>query len=213
MKSLILLLLTITVSFSVKAQEDQKAKAILDKLSADTKAYKTIKAEFKFSIKNKTEGINESQTGSIQIKGNKYHLSISGQDVISDGVSMYTIIKDAVEVQINNLPDEEEEGTISPNKIFTMYETGFKYKYSKELDGNHIINLYPKNAEDKEFHRIELYINKAKNQISKIMVYGKDGAITTYTISNFIANAAIPDTTFTFDKSKYPKFEIVDLRD
>ncbi|PCJ25804.1 MAG: hypothetical protein COA97_06920 [Flavobacteriales bacterium] len=213
MKSFIIILLTISTCFSAIAQQDQKAKLILDKLSVKTKSYKTIKAEFKFAISNKAEGINESQTGKIQIKGEKYFLSISGQDVISNGKDVYTIIKDAEEVHINSIPDEDEEDFISPNTIFTLYETGFKYKYVKEDKGMHIINLYPKDAEDKDFHRIALYINKAKNQISKVKIYGKDGAKTIYSITAFIANTTMPDSKFTFNKSKYPKYEIVDLRD
>ena len=212
MKSFIALLLITATSFSAIAQ-DQKAKSILDKLSSKTKAYKTIKAEFKFTISNKSEGINESQIGKIQIKGDKYFLSISGQEVISNGNDVYTILKDAEEVQINSISDDEEEDAINPTSIFTLYETGFKYKYIKEDKGIHIINLYPKNAEDKEFHRIALYINKAKNEISKVKIYGKDGSKTIYSITTFTANSTIPDSKFTFNKSKYPKYEIVDLRD
>lgn len=214
MKKVFIITLTTLFSLGIFAQEtDVKAKGILDKLSAQTKAYKTIKAEFQFTINNKTEGINESQTGKIQIKGDKYFLSIAGQDVISDGKNIYTILKDAEEVQINSIPDEDEDDFISPNSIFTLYEDGFKYKYVKEDKGIHIINLYPKAAEEKEFHRIALYINKSKNQISKIKIFGKDGSTTIYTIKSFIANAAIPDSKFSFNKTTYPKFEIVDLRD
>ncbi len=213
MKSLIIILLTVATSFSAIAQQDQKAKTILDKLSAKTKSYKTIKAEFKFTISNKSEGINETQTGKIQIKGDKYFLSIAGQDVISNGAAIYTILKDAEEVQINSIPDEDEEEYISPNKIFTLYESGFKYKFVKEENGIQTINLYPKDAEEKEFHRIALYINKAKTQISKVKVYGKDGSTTTYSIKTFTTNTTIPDTNFSFNKAKHPNFEIVDLRD
>ena len=167
MKKILTITLGALISLGSFAQEvDTKAKGILDKLSAKTKAYKTINAEFQFTLNNKTEGINESQVGSVQIKGNKYILSIAGQEVISNGKDIYTILKDAEEVQINNVPDEDEEGFISPNTIFTLYEDGFKYKYVKEENGDHLINLYPKEVEDKDFHRIVLYVNKAKNQIS-----------------------------------------------
>jgi outer membrane lipoprotein-sorting protein len=213
MKSLVILLITSIVGLSVNAQQDEKAKGILDKLSAKTKAYKTIQAEFQFTLSNKSEGTNESQTGKIEIKGDKYFLSIKGQDVISDGKSITTILKDASEVQINSMPDESDEGYISPNKIFSLYETGFKYKYVKEEAGNDIINLYPNNAEEKAFHRIALYINKAKAEITKVIVYGKDGTNTTYTIKVFTPNATIADSKFTFDKAKHPKFEVIDLRD
>ena len=153
------------------------------------------------------------QEGSIQIKGDQYFLSIAGQDVISNGKDIYTVLKDAEEVQINNVPEEDEDGFISPNTIFTLYEDGFKYKYVKEENGEHIINLYPKEVEDKDFHRIVLYINKVKNQISLVKIFGKDGSTTTYNIKSFTANTAIADTKFAFDKTKHPHFEIVDLRD
>lgn len=211
MKSLFILLIAGATSITAFAQDDTKAKGILDKLSAKTKAYKTIKADFQFTMTNKTEGTNESQTGKIEIKGDKYILSISGQDVISDGKSMWTILKESKEVQINEI-DEEDEEAISPNKIFTLYEKGFKYKYVKEEKGMHIINLYPKAAADKSFHRIALYINKAKNEMSKVKVYGKDGTETTYSIKSFTADSTIPDVNFSFDKSKYPGYEIIDLR-
>ena len=212
MKSFFTIILTITISLYGFSQ-DQKAKSILDKLSAKTKSYSTIKAEFQYMISNKSEGINESQTGKIEIKGNKYFLSIKGQDVISNGKGIWTILNDAEEVQINDLPDEEEEDYISPNKIFTLYETGFKYKFVKEENGYQIINLYPIKAEDKSFHRVALYINKAKTQISKVKVYGKDGSLFTYKIKTFTANQTIADDKFTFNKSKFPKFEVIDLRE
>jgi outer membrane lipoprotein carrier protein len=214
MKKILIVALTTLISLGSFAQEiDAKAKGILDNLSAKTKAYKTIKADFKFTISNKSEGLNETQTGKIQIKGNKYFLSIAGQDVMSDGKTIYTVLKDAEEVQINGIPDEDEDDFISPNKIFTLYETGFKYKYIKEEKGEHIINLYPKQADEKDFHRIALYINKVKNQISSVKIFGKDGSTTTYNISAFTADSTISDSKFTFNKTNHPNYEVVDLRD
>lgn len=214
MKKLSILLLSGIISLGSFAQEvDTKAKAILDKLSAKTKSYNTIKADFQYSISNKTEGINDSQTGKIQIKGDNYYLSIQGQDIISNGKGIWTVIKESEEIQINDLPDEDEEDYISPNKIFTLYEDGFKYKFVKEENGIQIINLYPKAAEEKSFHRIALFINKSKTQITKVKVYGKDGSIFIYKIKTFTTNQTIPDSKFTFNKASYPGYEIIDLRD
>jgi outer membrane lipoprotein-sorting protein len=213
MNKTVTIVLSVLISAASFAQDvDTKAKGILDKLSATTKAYKTIKATFKFTLSNKTEAINESQNGEIIIKGDAYFLAIAGQNVISDGQLVYTVLKDAEEVQINNVP-ENEEALISPKNIFTLYETGFKYSYLKEDKGLHIINLFPKNADEKDYHRIALFINRAKNQISKINIFGKDGSKTTYSILSFIANAEVPATKFTFDQLKNPNYEVVDLRD
>lgn len=212
MKKLSLLLLSLTISIGIFAQEDVKAKAILDKLSAKTKNYTSIKTTFDYQIVNKAEGLNEKQSGTLQIKGEKYYLSIKGQDVFSDGKSIYTLLKDAEEVQINSIPDENEEDVISPNTIFTLYEKGFKYKYVKEENGNDIINLYPSNPQDKSFHRVEIQINKTKGEIYKVTVFGKDGTDMSYIIKTFTPNIAITDDTFVYSKAKYPKYDVIDLR-
>lgn len=212
MKKLAVLLVSLFLTVGIFAQDDAKAKAILDKLSEKTKKYTSIKTTFDYQIINKTEGLNEKQAGTLQIKGTKYHLAIKGQDVFSDGKSVYTLLKDAEEVQINAMPDEADEDAISPNTIFTLYEKGFKYKYVKEENGNDVINLYPNNPQDKSFHRVEIQINKIKGEIYKVTVFGKDGTDMSYTIKTFTPNVAIPDATFSFDKTKYPNYDVIDLR-
>ena len=70
-----------------------------------------------------------------------------------------------------------------------------------------------KKAEEKSFHRIVLFINKAKNQITKVKVYGKDGSIFTYSIKTFTPNQTISESKFTFNKANYTGYEIIDLRE
>lgn len=200
-------------AIQINAQDDPKAKSILDNLSKKTKAYTSIKAEFLLTITSKKDGVNESQSGSIQLKGNKYNLSIKGQEVISDGKTVWTYIKESEEVHINTISNDENDGTFSPDKLFTLYETGFKYKYVEEKNNIHSINLYPKDASSKAFHRITLFVDKIKNEIKEVKVYGKDGSEATYKIKTFTTNTALPDSLFTFDKAKHPKVEIIDLRD
>lgn len=213
MKKLIAIVLTTFFAFNISAQEDAQAKGILDKLSKKTKAYTSIKAVFQYTIINKKEGVNEIQEGSILLKGNKYVLSIKGQDVISDGKTVWTYIKESEEVHINSISADENDGTFSPNKLFTLYETGFKYKFVEEKNNIYNINLYPKDAAAKSFHRIALFIDKLKDQINEVKVYGKDGGEMTYKIKSFTTNTVIADSQFTFDKTKHPKVEIIDLRD
>lgn len=213
MKKVILLIIVSIFTIQTQAQEDLKAKQILDKLSSKTKAYTSIKATFQLIISSKKDGLNETQDGSIQIKGNKYNLGIKGQEILSDGKTVWTYIKESDEVQINNISTDENDGTLSPNKLFTLYETGFKYKYVEEKNNIHTINLYPKDANSKAFHRITLFIDKLKEEIKEVKVFGKDGSETTYKIKTFITNSPLADALFVFDKSKHPKVEVIDLRE
>lgn len=193
----------------------QDAKAILDQLSQKANSYTSMKADFEYQMLNTKDDINDTQKGSIITQGEKYHLNIAGQEIISDGKTMWTVINEAEEVQINNVPEESEmdDEYISPTKILTLWEKGFKYKYdqSTTLNGaaHHVINLYPQNPDGKSYHTIKLFINKSKVEMSKIIIKGKDGTDFIYTIKNFSTNESIPASTFSFNN---PDFDVIDLR-
>ncbi len=211
--TLILLFATLVNAPIANAQQSDKAKSILSKLSDKTKNYQTIISDFTLKIVNKEEDIDEQQDGKIFIKGNKYYISIPGQAIFSDGKAVYTYLEDADEIQINNLPDAMDEESIDPSKLFTMYEKDFKYKYVKEINNQHVINLYPLNPEGKSYHRITVYVDKTKMQLTRIEIYGKDGTNTTYIVKSFKTNTPINDAKFTYTKSKYPNAEVIDLRE
>ena len=199
---------------NIAQDQDPVAKDILHKLSAKTKEYTSIKATFVYSMENKKENISESQKGVLLLKGEMYKLDISGQEIISNGSTLWTFIKDADEVQVS-IP-EYDEGTISPSNIFTIYESGFKYKFHKEetIDGvvQQQINLYPEDANEKSYHTIRLFVDKLKMEISSICIMGKEGDDYIYTIEEFKSNISVSDSDFTFDSSKYPDVEVIDLR-
>jgi outer membrane lipoprotein-sorting protein len=216
MKKFIITLIVIATTFNLSvafAQQDQKAKDVLNKLSEKSKSYKTIVADFTLKMINKEEDIDEEQSGTLYIKDNKYYVSIPGQVIFSDGKAVYTYLKDADEIQINNLPDALDEESVDPSKLFTLYEKDFKYKYVKEENNQHVINLYPLKPDGKGYHRITLYIDKSKMEISRIEIYGKDGTNTIYIVKSFKTNVPVEDSKFTYNKSKYPNAEVIDLRE
>src|ERR1700752_2279518 len=118
---------SISVFAQVPAEQDPKAKAILDELSKTTKAYKTISAEYEQILLNKEKKQVDKQTGKIQVKGTKFRLEIPGNTIVCDGKTVWTHNKDAQEVTIKNYEADSEEG-LNPTNIFTLYETGYKYK-------------------------------------------------------------------------------------
>ena len=193
---------------------DSKAKIILDEVSVKTKSYTSIKAEFIYSMENKADDISASQEGTLLLKGEKYRLEISGQEITSDGKTVWTYLKDAGEVQISE--PENDEGAVNPTNIFTIYEEGFKYRFFKEeVQGGRsiqLINLYPLNANEKSFHTIRLSIDKNKKQLIAIEIFGKEGNTYTYKIKKFATNLTVEDSDFTFKPSSHPDVEVIDLR-
>lgn len=219
MKKIILIIAAFTLSFSNAFAQDQdpKAKAILDDLSKVTKAYKTITSEYIFTILNKDKKQTEKQTGKVFVKGSKFKLEIPGNTIVCDGKTIWAHNKDANEVTIKNF-DANNEDQLNPSKIFTMYETGFKYKYEKEEKVGaaicHVIILYPSvKPEKKKFHTVKIFVDKNKKKVARLMMMMKDGTTQTYDIKTYKPNAEIADNVFVFDVKPFKADQITDERE
>ncbi|MBC7745265.1 MAG: outer membrane lipoprotein carrier protein LolA [Flavobacterium sp.] len=216
MKRTALTLFLITgLSISVLAQADPKAKAILVAVSKKYKSYDAIKTGFTLNLSNPQTGLNETQSGTLYVKSktNKYKVILKDQELISDGKSQWTYLKNDKEVQLTAV-DKNAEG-LNPAKLFTIYEKGFKSLYTGETKTNgktyQNIDLSPIDPKQ-PFFKIKLKIDKLSKQISSAVIYDKNGSHYTYAIKTFEANVKVADSVFAFDARKYPGVEVVDLR-
>lgn len=216
MKNLLLLIITISITIIGFTQDtdkgDKKSREVLDRLTAKTEAYGTIKAEFNYKMKNVEADIDENTEGTLFVKGDKYRLLIAGQLVISDGETIWTYIEDAEEVQINSVEDSEE--SITPSNLLTSYNDDYKSKYAREtfMYGTtvHVIDLTPN--EGKSYYKVGIIIDKAKDQLLEITIYDKNGSTYSYIINSFISNLELADSEFMFNSADYPDADIVDMR-
>lgn len=211
-------LLTFILSLSVltlSAQQDPKAKTILDQVSAKTKAYSTIQVEYLFTHENIQENIKETSQGKLNLKGNKYVLDFLGNTIFCDGTTVNSYIKDANEVNISSI-SEDSESLFNPAKMLTAYENGFKYKFEGERFEKGralvVIDLFPEKVAESEFSKVRLTVDKDKFQIVSISYFGKDENRFVIDVVKFVPNTVMADNMFTFDKAKYPNVEIVDMR-
>jgi outer membrane lipoprotein-sorting protein len=217
MKRIIVACSLLFVNYTTHAQTDAKAKKILDDVSAKTKTYTTINAEFSITVENKKNKTTDAQNGKLTLKGSKYKLEVNNQTIISDSKTSWTILKDASEVQINTIDAKESETGLNPSNIFTMHERGFKYEFVKDetqKNGtiNQIVKLYPDDVKKKNYHTAILTINKQKSQIVSIKIMGKDGTDMTYLVKSFTTNGNVPESSFVFNDKNYPGYEVIDLR-
>ena len=208
------LLLSLVLSFVTlnAAAQDAKAQGILDRLTTKMKCMKSFYIEFTASVKNSTTGTNENEIGKGWVKGNKFYASYGDNTMICNGIKTWTIVKDERSVYESDANANDEE-SINPKKLMTIWETGFKNKYDHEdkLNGEavHVINLYPKVPAKAEYHTIILYISKTDNELLKASMKAKDGTVMTYVVTKFTANPDIDDTKFVFDKKKYPGYPVI----
>jgi outer membrane lipoprotein carrier protein len=166
------------MSNMVLAQQDPKAKEILDAMSNKYKSISSFQADLSYTMTNKTEGINESYKGKSAIKGDMYRLMMQDQEIYNDGTTIWTYLPNLDEPEVtidNNNPDG---GDITPSSIFNIYQEGYKYLYlnSTNIDGKSydIVDLVP-NDKDAQYFKVRIEISTKDNGIT---ITAKDGKLT-----------------------------------
>jgi outer membrane lipoprotein carrier protein len=216
MKRLFFISILLFLATSGFAQQDAKAKEILEKVTKTTQSHPSLEAKFSFEMNNKAQNIQEKYTGTIILKNKKYKLDIPlmGLKITSDGKTIWTYMVSSNEVSISNL-DESSDDLMDPSKIFTIYERGFNYKYIGEtVDGGvavHTIELTPQKPTG-DIEKIRIKIDKQKSLIKGANMNGKDGNVYTVSIAQFKTDGVFKDSDFVFDPKKYPGIEVVDMR-
>ena len=216
MKKLGLLIVLFGFFVGVCAQGDQKAKVILDKMSDKYQNIPSYKTNFVYRLRNKVEDIDEEFSGEIMVKGEKYVLIMSDQEIFNNGEIIWTFLMDANEVNVDYyMPNE---GDLSPNNIYSAYKKGYRYRWieikkvgSRTLD---VVELQPEDPKDpdKIFFRIILNIDQDDNTIHSWEMYDRGGNGFSYTISGFNPKFTADDSFFEFNELEYPDGEVVDLR-
>jgi outer membrane lipoprotein-sorting protein len=198
------------------AQQDQKAKEILDKLSQTTKSFKTIQIDFSFTLENKKNNVSQTNDGQVTLKGKSYrlHMPVFSMEIFCDGTTNWSYLTEAKECSISSI-EEDSETSLNPANIFTIYEKGFNFSYVGEenISGKavQVIDLFPVDKA-KDFLKVRLYVDKVKAQIAKAQTFNKDGNTYTLLLKSMKTNIDFMDDYFKFDKSKYPGVEINDMR-
>ena len=204
-----ILTITLCLITSLLYAQDNKSKHILKELSKKTASYSSIEAHFTNTFSNSITSINESQDGILYLQGNSYKIDLANQSIISDGETNWLLLTDDDEVNISEV-EEDDEDSMNPSKIFTLYEKGYKSQFIKEEFGKYYIHLFPKLKSS--FSRIELVINKREMQIEELNIFDKNSSKYSYIINKFKINKIYKEDFFFFEKEKYPNFEIIDLR-
>jgi outer membrane lipoprotein carrier protein len=193
---------------------DPKAGEILDAMSRKYQAIPAFKASFTYTAENKNKGVQESYPGELTVKGNMFRLKMAGQEVINNGTTVWTYMKESNEVNIADYEADDQE--ITPSKIFNVYKKGYKYTFTEETKDKgvsyEVVDLIPEKKNTKVF-KVRFTVNKRDKSIRSVKVFEKNGNKSIYTITGFTASNNIDDRLFAFDKSQYKDVEVIDLRE
>jgi outer membrane lipoprotein-sorting protein len=204
----------VTAQSKSLGKNDPEAKKILDAVSAKFKTFKSVQATFSLTIENVAGKILGNKTGTVYMKGTKYRVSVTGEEIYCDGNNVSTYDKAAKEVTITKI--DPSANTLTPQKIFTnFYDKDFLYKLNSEnkVKGKVLqeVELTPIDK-TKPFFKVLVYIDKAAQTIVSTKVFEKAGNRFTYSVKSMNTATSINDAQFVFDAKKFPGTEVIDLR-
>ncbi len=195
-------------------KSDAEAKKVLDAVSAKFKTFKSVKASFALKIENAAGKVQGTKAGTVMMKGVKYRVSITGQEIFCDGATIWTYDMAANEVQVSAL--DNSSGSITPQKLFTnFYDKDFLFMLNPDVTKAgktyQVVELTPVDK-TKPFFKVVIEVDKASKVIMSTRVFEKNGNRYLYAINSMATTAAIPDDSFAFNLKKYPGVEVIDLR-
>ena len=215
MKKYIFSVLIALLSLPVIAQQQQsQAKAVLDKTAEAFRKAGGVKADF--TIKAVKNGLAEgSESGTIQLKGEKFVLKTSDVVTWFDGKTQWSYVIKNDEVNVST-PTQEELQQINPYTFLYIYQKGFSYKLGavKTYRGKAVWEVVL-TAKDKkqDLERIILYVTQDTYAPLYILLQQRGQQTRSeITVTSYQTRQNYADGIFTFDRKQYPGVEIIDLR-
>ena len=180
----------------------ESAKSILDKAAATVSNPGGVQANFQMISKQ-----FGSTSGTISIKGHKFHASTPQAIVWFDGKTQWTYMKNNDEVNVSN-PTEAELQSINPYNFINIYKKGFKLS-SKKVNDSYEVHL---KSTDKNRKIQEMYIIVDQQSYRPTHVKMLQNGKWSVLLISGLKSTSLSDGMFQFNAKDFPQAEIIDLR-
>ena len=193
---------------------------------------KNFQATFTYHTQtDQEEPPKEKLIGSITVQGPQYRLSMGGQEIVSDGTTVWNYLPDANEVQINAY--DPEQGASIPWLLFTNWRQNYEFH---DLS---VQNIYSKrggyykcdNGTYDIYHTVTIVAKDPENTIRKLAIMGNRDTMLVrldikrlevldsnknrhcFSITKFKTDLALDDAFFKFIPENYADIEVIDMRE
>lgn len=198
MKRLCFLITTVLLCTTTFAQT---AKSVLDKAAANISVKSGVQASFKMS------GSMGTTSGTIAVKGKKFHATTPQAIVWFDGKTQWTYMKNNDEVNVTT-PTEAQLQAINPYNFINLYKNGYTATLNKS--GKDFIVHLTASSKDKKIRELFITVNKSSYNPTQVkLLQGTKWTI--FDITD-LKKQNISDGEFRFNAKDFPQAEIIDLR-
>ena len=191
----------ITAALLSVATYAQTAKSVLDKAAANITVKSGVQAEFKMT------GSMGNTSGTIAIKGRKFHATTPQAIVWFDGKTQWTYMKNNDEVNIST-PTEAQLQAINPYNFINLYKNG--YTATLNSSGKDYVVHLTAATNDKKIRELFITINKTSYNPTQVKLLQG----TKWTIFDIkgLKKQNLSDSQFRFNAKDFPQAEVIDLR-
>ena len=191
----------ITMTLICATNMAQTAKSVLDKAAANITVKTGIQAKFKMT------GSMGNTSGTIAIKGKKFHATTPQAIVWFDGKTQWTYMKNNDEVNVTN-PTEAQLQAINPYNFINLYKNGYDYTLNKS--GKDFVLHLTASSKDKKIKELFITVNKNTYTPTQVKLL-QNKKWTIFDISD-VKKQNLPDAQFRFNAKDFPNAEVIDLR-
>jgi outer membrane lipoprotein carrier protein len=202
-------LLSGSFSPAMAQNEHDAACALLDSISQ-----RSLQATFTYTNRSSQLELLESfEGGQIAIQGNKCRLTLPAQEVINDGQTVWTYLKDANEVQITDHDPEQE--AVMPWTIFADYRRDYTIcRFDTHQRNGHVydsLELVANNAEN-PLCKVIITVTHATKHIECVEVTDSNQTLHVFLITDFAYDLKFDKAFFSFNAKAHKGVEVIDMR-
>lgn len=204
-KKILVILGVMIWGVAASATAAETADAMLKKAAAGINGSVGLTASFTLDYGS------QKVSGTLKAAGKKFALQTSTASTWYDGKNMWTYNAKNAETTLMN-PTAQEVTEANPLSIVNSYSSNFIAAFAKgQTKGCKTIVLTPK-SKQLGYKSVHVSIPDGSVYPSKLVIVPSSGQKVTVSITQVKSGQKLPDATFVYPKSKYPKVEIVDLR-
>jgi len=193
------------ITHNSQGRLDENASAALEKCA---KKLKNVSGTVTLTVTDSQKKVVAKQTSEVKYSSGKYHLKMDNQEIVSDGTTVWHVNKDAKEVTIENVSNDDID-LLNPGRLLANYNKSFKAKYIRtDNDGTVVIDMQPRSS--RSYHKIRLFINEDSGELIRIEVHKYDSGREVYEFSK--CKYGRVSGSFKYDPKANPGFEVIDMR-
>ncbi|MBQ7686433.1 MAG: cell envelope biogenesis protein LolA [Bacteroidaceae bacterium] len=192
-----------SVLFALSSYAAWDAKSVLDKATTEFRKCPSVNVTFEVAIGDDTD------TGTILLQGSKFYTQLSNTTTWFDGKTMWSYVKDNEEVNVTE-PKSAQLAKMNPYAFIDMYKKGYDVSFGVNTKAYYEVVLTSTNSKN-SIQKAIIRIDRFSYQPKYIMMGGSKAEIE-IKVTSYKKGKKQADSTFRFNKSKYPRAEIIDLR-